>query len=156
MAKNVVKSGEMTTKEQAMALLQESEAVIKKIKIPIIISGVGLLSVGLSYLLSLPGGAFFRAVSDIFGYLWFLCNIATYFTCGKEALGKMWKGMRTMAFAGWILVPFPIDIVTGICSMIYTLIFYLLAPVIPVLFVWKDARKQIAECKSFLKVVETA
>ena len=146
MSKNVIKKSEILTNEQALVLQQESETILSRIKTPIIISVISLLLLFIfMYCASSDNASIFFSILCISAFV-------AYGFCGDVALKKIWSGMKTIAFIGWIVVPFPFDLVSGIFSMIFALFFYMFLPIIPIMLVWNDARMQLIEAKKFFDI----
>lgn len=56
--------------------------------------------------------------------------IASYVFAG---LGTMLNWCKNLAFVGWLVVPFPWDIVSGICTFLMAVLLFLFVPILPVL-----------------------
>ena len=71
------------------------------------------------------------------------------------ALKFTWKAAKTIGLFGWIVVPFPVDIFTGLISMMCALIlapFVLLAvPLIPVVSNYVQIKKDYDAAEEYLR-----
>lgn len=77
----------------------------------------------------------FPNVGGWIGSIGIVAGIAAYLFGGlTKALSIAWK----IAKWGWFVIPFPFDIVTGICAFALSLIVLLFLPIIPVRMAYKE------------------
>lgn len=65
-------------------------------------------------------------LADVLGVIWLIGLEAGYVLAGgiKGAVGFAWK----LAKFGWLIVPFPMDIMTGVFSFVVAFLIFLLCP----------------------------
>ncbi len=80
-------------------------------------------------------------LSDIGGVIGLIGVVAGIVSYCFGGLGKAISTAGKIAKWGWLVVPFPFDIVTGICAFIYALAAFLFLPIIPVRMAYKEACK---------------
>ena len=99
-----------------------------------IAAGATILSVtGIIFTLCFSG--FLSDFGGLLGGIGIIGAIISYLFGG---LGKALSISGKIAKWGWIVVPFPFDIVTGICAFIYVIIALLFLPIIPVRMAYKE------------------
>ena len=92
--------------------------------IGVIVSLVATIAIWTGFLVSsLPD-----IVGDTLAVIWIVGSIAGYILGGgiKVALGTAWK----LAKFGWIIVPFPFDLMTGTLTFVIACVVFLLFPVV--------------------------
>lgn len=89
-------------------------------------------------LLSVAGVILSSRFPNFGGWICFfgiVAGIAAYLFGG---LGKALAIAGKIAKWGWLVIPFPFDIITGICAFIMALIVLLFVPIIPVRMAYKE------------------
>jgi len=51
--------------------------------------------------------------------IWGSCGLIAHILCGSllSLLGSIWKVSKKLAFVGWLIIPFPYDILTGLFTL---------------------------------------
>lgn len=75
------------------------------------------------------------AVSDVFTIIWIVTMIVSLVLCGFMTALRMCK---SIAFWGWVAVPFPMDIVTGLITFFVALFLLFCFPVVPVVKAYRE------------------
>lgn len=125
----------------AQAILAGFDEKIKRIKIGLILCGASFLSLLLS---AIP----VVFISNFFFYASIIATIAAYVISGgiKIALRTALK----LAKIGWLILPFPLDIFTGIVTFIVSLFFFAFFPVVFVLISLLQTIRDKREAESYL------
>ncbi len=130
---------------KAEKVIAKSQKKIEKSKIGLIVAGVAT---------ALTAIAFLVPVLDFLIVFAFLASIAAYIIGGgiKIALKTAWK----IAKFGWFIIPFPYDIATGICTLIFAVFGFLFIPVVFVFVNFLQIKKDLKEAQEFLGSVTVA
>lgn len=70
-----------------------------------------------------------------------MCGLVSYIFGGLGTAVKMACGIAKW---GWVIVPFPFDIVTFICAFIYAIAVFVCLPIIPVRKAYKECMRNSA------------
>ena len=113
----------------------------KKVGLIASIVGTVLMTGGMALMFSIPGasknGSIIGGIISVFVVIGFVGTVVSYVTGGiVEAV----KSAFSIGKWGWLLMPFPVDIFTGLATTI--LAFYVLVA-FPILPVWKSCRKYL-------------
>lgn len=51
--------------------------------------------------------------------VWLICGLAAHILCGSllSILNSIWKISKKLGFIGWLILPFPYDIITGLFTL---------------------------------------
>ena len=111
--------------QYAQDVLQKSQSRLDRCKIAVIVALVAqviwvLMLFAPGTLNKLP--AFLQ---DVLSLVMFVGTLAAYIVGGgiKATVGFVWKMAKGISWIGWFLVPFPMDIITGIASFFIVLMF---------------------------------
>lgn len=119
---------------------------LSRIKKGLIIAAVAQGIWVLAYLFS---KANFVTVSDIFCYFGLAGNVAAYIVGGGivSVLKRAWGMAKKLFFLGWVSVPFPIDIFTGLFTSVFAFALLPMAiiflPLLLVFLNYRDIKKEI-------------
>ena len=111
--------------QYAQDVLVNSQSKLERCKIALI---VALVVQVLWVLAFFAPNAFSKMpgfLGNIISMVMFGGTIAAYIIGGgiKATVGFVWKMAKGISWIGWVLVPFPMDIVTGIASFLIVLLF---------------------------------
>lgn len=81
-------------------------------------------------------GGIFTGIGGVLAMLGMLAAVVSYMFGG---FGKALSIAGKIAKWGWIVIPFPYDILTGICAFIFMIIALLFLPIIPVRMAYKES-----------------
>jgi hypothetical protein len=125
----------------AQAILAGFDEKIKRIKIGLILCGASFLSLLLS---AIP----VVFISNFFFYTSIIATIAAYVISGgiKIALRTALK----LAKIGWLILPFPLDIFTGLVTFIVSLFFFAFFPIVFVLISLLQTIRDKREAEAYL------
>ena len=125
----------------AQAIINGFDEKIKRIKIGLILCGVSLLMALISVYAP-------RYVSSFFYYGAFVVTIFAYIISGglKIALRTAFK----FAKIGWFILPFPLDIFTGLVTFIVSLFLFAYLPIIFVLVSLLQTIRDKREAEAYL------
>lgn len=141
---------EILSAQHAKDELQKNEMVAEKIKkllIPSTITSV-LCIVGWSLVQTSTNGGFSQMAASLLWMASLLANIVIFIIAMVLGGKAMLKLMKNIAFFGWFICPFPIDIFVGIFILLYSLIATINAPIlifIVALFKMKRENKRYNE-----------
>ena len=87
---------------------------------------IGLVASVIATVASWVGFSLDGILADVLGVIWLIGLEAGYVLAGgiKGDVGFAWK----LAIFGWVVVPFPMDIVTGVFSFVVAFLIFLLCP----------------------------
>lgn len=111
--------------QYAQDVLQKSQSKLERCKIALIIALVAQIIWVLSFFAQ---GTLNKLPDFLQGTLAFAMyggTLAAYIVGGgiKATVGFVWKMAKGISWIGWFLVPFPMDIITGIASFFIVLMF---------------------------------
>lgn len=98
--------------------------------------GATVLSVTAFVLAFKSNSDFGKGFASILLIIGIFGSLVSYILGG--GLGKALSISGKIAKWGWIVIPFPFDIVTGICTFIYAVMALLFLPIIPVRMAYKE------------------
>lgn len=146
--KNLFETMEFDNYAQAKDLVDGAEKKVKRILI-----GLGIAAV--ATLFTVIGLCCSNEMSQmVFFLLAFLFAIPAYIVGG--GLGKALKVAKKLAVLGWIIVPFPIDILTGLCTFIVAIYALFFVPIIFVLINYSQHRKDLKAAQKYLSYFKPA
>lgn len=108
------------------------EAQLAKCKIALIIAGVSSLCF-------------------LVPWLWVLGiagSIASYILGG--GLGAAFKAAGKIATIGWLIVPFPFDLMTGLCCMVFSMMAFIVLPILFVFCNYLQLKKDLNAAEEYL------
>ena len=113
----------------------------KKVGLIASIVGTVLFGGGLALAAAVPdagrSGTVLGAIVSVFMTIGFIGTIVAYATGG---IVEAFKSALTIGKWGWLIMPFPVDIFTGLASSMFALLIFLAVPVYPV---YKSCRKYL-------------
>ena len=111
--------------QYAQDVLANSQSKLERCKIALIIALVvqvlwALVFFAPQVFSNVPG-----FLNNMISMIMFAGTIAAYIIGGgiKATVGFVWKIAKGISWIGWFLVPFPMDIITGIASFLIVLLF---------------------------------
>lgn len=91
-------------------------------------------------ILSMSFSGILSDIGGVIALLGMVAGIASYVFGG---LGKALSIAGKIAKWGWIVIPFPYDILTGICAFVAAIMALLFLPIIPVRMAYKERQRQM-------------
>ena len=132
----------------AKDIMKQSEERLKRVKIGLIISVVASICGFISFT---HGST--HIIFEVIGFVAFVGAIASYVIGGgfMDAIRMALK----IGKIGWLIMPFPVDIVTGIISTIFSLVAFFLLPVIFVSLNYIQTKKDYEAAENYLSYCRT-
>ncbi len=110
---------------------------LARVRIGFIVSIIGTLAFVICFINSSSN----VELSDAMLFVAFICSIVSYILAGGFA--KAITSALALGKIGWFIVPFPIDIATGIATFGFALLLFLFMPVFFVYGNYRDARAEV-------------
>ena len=138
-----------------------AEKKVNRIKIGLIIAAVAELMFIFVFFVN-TDIKFLNSLKDICMYTGLACAVASYVIGGGFliALGTAWKISKTIGWIGWVFVPFPADIFTGLLLVIVAMCFFPLSLLfLPMIFVainYKQNKVNLDVAEQYLRYCEPA
>lgn len=146
--KNLFENATITSTEAAKQLLENSVAKLNRVKIGLIVAAVATLISVIGYKndgTSLGGTLLF---------IGFICSMASYIIGGGFMTAISWAAK--IGKLGWFIMPFPIDIITGICAVMISFIAFMFLPLVFVFLSYVQTKKDYEEANKFLLAAQAA
>ena len=130
----------------AQEIKQESEQKLAKIKIGLIVAAVSTL---LSLLGVMSMNSNIETLGAICLFFSFFGAIASYVIGG--GFGIAFKFARKLAWIGWVIAPIPIDIVTGLLTLVVSVIAFFFVPLLFVFINYRQQNKNFKDAEDYLR-----
>ena len=138
-SKKLIETMEFDNYAAAQAMVDSADAKRKRIFIGLALSAVATACSCLAF----SGNA-----SDIVGFGGMFLALVAYIVGG--GFGSALKLAWGLAKFGWIILPFPYDIVTGFITFFFAIIAFVCFPVVFVLMSFFKHNKEYSEAKKYL------
>lgn len=138
----------ITNLEQAKFIKGEAEKTIEKSKKGILLAGIATGLTILGFLGLYSGVRFLQVAGDFMALCAPVLAIVSYVIAG--GFGKALKTAFGIAKFGWLILPFPIDIITGMFSFVFALLAFLFLPIIMVWGNYNAAKKILADAEDYI------
>lgn len=145
MSKKLIETLEFNNTLHAQKTIEKTETSMKKIKRALIPAAISTTA----FLYATMGGAQDYSVSGFLMTLSMIGSIVSYIMGGGFKIALKTAGK--LAVVGWFFLPFPIDIVTGICTMIFAVIAFFFMPLVFVYLNYRQHKKNLADAKEYLE-----
>lgn len=111
--------------QYAQDVLEKSQSKLERCKIALIIALVAQIIWALAFFAPNALNKLPAFLQEVLTLVMFVGTLAAYIVGGgiKATVGFVWKMAKGISWIGWFLVPFPMDIVTGIASFFIILMF---------------------------------
>ena len=123
--------------EQKMAVLQKMEKRMQRSKLGFLISGVSSIFGIISWVCMFKMNATLYGISFLVAVIG---AVVSYVVTG--GVGHAIKCAAKIGKWGWIIMPFPMDILTGLCSMFIALTGFMTVPFIFVAMGYKETKEK--------------
>lgn len=134
----------------AQSVIKDLKKKISRIKAGLIVAAVttALTITGVIFMCVGEDGGALRAVGGLMILLGYPCSIVSYIVGGGflTAIKLTWK----FACIGWLICPFPIDIITGIATFIISTMSYFHFPVVWVFKIYRQYRDSLDEAEYYM------
>lgn len=148
--------------QYAQDVKEASEKKLERVKKGLIIAAVAQVAwfFGLGIFVKLP-----MALTDFFGVVAIVGTIAAYIVGGGlgSAFKSTWKFAKKIGIFGWVCIPFPADIFSGLMLTAFAIVsiplFFIFIPLLLVFLNYIQVKKDYKAAEDFLsycKVVDNA
>ncbi len=144
--KNLFENATITSTEAAKQLLEKSVSKLNRVKIGLIIAAVATLISIIGY--KNDG----TSLGSILLFIGFICAMVSYIIGGGFMTAISWA--VRIGKLGWIIMPFPVDIITGICAVVVSFIAFMFLPLVFVFLSYVQTKKDYEEANKFLLAVQ--
>ncbi|MCR4902623.1 MAG: hypothetical protein K6A23_07185 [Butyrivibrio sp.] len=146
--KNLFNSITFDNTAYAQQILNESESKLKRVKI-------GLIIAAITSVISIIGyTATNNNLSTILMLVSLIGSLVSYIIGGGFMNALSW-GVK-IGKIGWIIMPFPVDIVTGLTASLFAILVFLFLPVIFVLLSYFQTKKDFDTAFMYLSQYQAA
>lgn len=152
--KKLIETIEFDNYAYAKDVFEQSTKKLERIKIGLIVAAVATACTALAFVLSN-----IDILSTLLLVFAFFGSIAAYIIGGGVKIAL--KAAAKLAVIGWLIVPFPIDLITGIITLIFAPMAFLFVPLVFVFInFWQnkknrdDAANYLQYCKQTTMIVD--
>ena len=142
-SKKLIESMEFDNYAYAKDVLEESKKKLERIKIGLLIAAVASLCTILAFVI--PGDVSL----GLFISLAVIGAIAAYIIGGGFSIAL--RAAKKLAFFGWFILPFPVDIATGLVTMIISVFAFFLFPLLFVFLNYRQIKRNRDDAETFLQ-----
>lgn len=132
----------------AKSIYDNSEAKLGRIKIGLIISAVATLSSALFFGLGPNADPSLDMLILSFLGVSVVGSIVAYIVGG--GFGIALRIAKKLAIFGWFILPFPVDIATGICTLFFSIFGFFFIPIVFVVLNYIQTRIDMKEAKEYM------
>ena len=132
----------------AQSIKEESQKKIEKVKKGMIVAAIVTALSVIGFVCMNSGGDALENIGLVLFFLAFPGAIASYIVGGGFSIA--FKFAKKLAVFGWFICPFPVDIFTGVITLIIAILAFLFVPLIFVFLNYRQQRKNLDEAEEYI------